>query len=502
MQSPFSFLQPTNADQVVDQYSLGQKQALINALKQSALQPQQPQQFGTVAARTSPITPIVQALSGYLAGQQQHKLDKQYGDLANQQSANNLALMTPQTQPIQPQQSPQPEVPQDLGAAMASLGQPQQPSVPRQLATALSAPSPEQQPMRDPKFVTSMNPGGFEPHYAANQLQMLGREKYTDKYIEPFIKPKHFERTVEGLLIDPESGQYYDADRKPLNDAQVQARIHPDNEKPMDELAKLNADYKAGRLNDADYKARRELMTTRAPSLNSPVNEKDPKVESAAQRIARYDAPPLTGAMLNRPFSQAVMDRVEQIHAENGTTYHGEEYPTRQAAYKAFSSGKQGDQVRSFNVGISHLQTAQDLAEALGNGDIRLLNKARQAWAEQTGSAAPTNLDTAKEVIKAEIVKSISGAGGGVADREKALAGIDKAASPAQLKGAIATAQKLMGGQLGGLKRQYEQSTGRNDFERLLSKDSLPYLSTKEGLGDSSASATPTKGWGKAQVVQ
>jgi len=85
----------------------------------------------------------------------------------------------------------------------------------------------------------------------------------------------------------------------------------------------------------------------------------------------------------------------------------------------------------------------------------------------------------------------ISGAGGGVADRERALAGIDKASSPAQLKGAIDTARRLMGGQLGGLKRQYEQSTGRKDFERFLSEDSKPYLNTKEGTGDSNAAAHP-----------
>lgn len=268
-------------------------------------------------------------------------------------------------------------------------------------------------------------------------------------------------------------------------------------EQPMDELAKLTADLKAGRISAADYKARREIMTTRPASMYADVGANDPKVEAAAKLIARYDQAPLTSMALRTPFGQAVTQRVLELNPE----YHGEEFPKRQAAYKAFASGKQGDQVRSFNVGISHLNTVAELADALGNGDTPALNRISQAIAEATGGAAPTNLETAKEVVKAEIVKAVSGAGGGAGDRERALAGIDKAASPAQLKGAIGVAQKLMGGQLGGLRRQYEQSTGRKDFESLLSPDAAPYLATKEGMGDEGAGSkravpnTNSKGW-------
>lgn len=224
-------------------------------------------------------------------------------------------------------------------------------------------------------------------------------------------------------------------------------------------------------------------MTTRPANMYADVAPDDPKVDAAAKLIARYDQAPLTSMALRTPFGQAVTQKVLELNPE----YHGEEFPKRQAAYKAFATGKQGDQVRAFNVGISHLNTASDLADALGNGDIPAINKISQAWAQATGSAAPTNLDTAKEVIKGEIVKAVVGGQAAAGDRERALAGIDRASSPAQLKGAIQVAQKLMGGQLGGLRRQYENSTGRKDFESQLSPDSIPYLSTKEGMGDENA---------------
>lgn len=56
-------------------------------------------------------------------------------------------------------------------------------------------------------------------------------------------------------------------------------------EKPMDELSKLNADFKAGRIAKADYDARKLLMTTRAPSQQASFATGDSELlASLAQR--------------------------------------------------------------------------------------------------------------------------------------------------------------------------------------------------------------------------
>jgi hypothetical protein len=140
------------------------------------------------------------------------------------------------------------------------------------------------------------------------------------------------------------------------------------------------------------------------------------------------------------------------------------------AAVKAFTSGKQGNSVRSFNVSLSHLDTLSSLADALHNGDAKMFNKFGNYIAEQTGNPAPTNFDAAKKIVGDEVVKAIVGAGGGVHDREEAARVIASANSPAQLKGAIGTYQELMRGQLDGLQQQYEASTGRKDFNKFLSQ--------------------------------
>lgn len=269
MQNPFAFVKAPALDpsQAADQYSLGQKQALINALKQAAMSPAQPQQYGAIASRTSPITPIVQALMGYKAGKDQDKLNTQVGDLAKQQQAQTLSMMgggQPQQQTA-PQQLPDPYSPQ-MQDAMQSAQMDQNA---QQLVRALSAQpqqqvQPSQQPMRDKKWVTNMNPGGFEPGFASMQYRTLGPDKYSAQFVEPFIKPHNLQGTSHGMRFDPQNGQYSDAEGRALSDAEVQARMRPEADKPMDELSKLNADFKAGRIEKKDYEARKLLMTTRA----------------------------------------------------------------------------------------------------------------------------------------------------------------------------------------------------------------------------------------------
>jgi hypothetical protein len=96
---------------------------------------------------------------------------------------------------------------------------------------------------------------------------------------------------------------------------------------------------------------------------------------------------------------------------------------------------------------------------------MRAFNSIAQRIASETGNPAPTNFDAAKKIVADEVVKAIVGSGGGVSDREEAARAFDKASSPEQLSGAIATAKRLMRGQLNGLKQQYKASTGKDDFD-------------------------------------
>lgn len=169
-------------------------------------------------------------------------------------------------------------------------------------------------------------------------------------------------------------------------------------------------------------------------------------------------APP-TGYALRNPQILKMMERVAQKYPEFDAT----EYAGKTKAMRDFTTGKQGDSIRSFAVANDHLGQLGNLVDALNNGNTPLINKYGNIIAQQTGSVAPTNFDAAKGIVAKEVLKSIVAGGGGVEERQELAHLLDNAKTTKQLKGVIETYQHLMVAQKEGLTRQYEVSTGRKD---------------------------------------
>jgi len=199
--------------------------------------------------------------------------------------------------------------------------------------------------------------------------------------------------------------------------------------------------------------------------IEKPSDTVDPtSVENTAQLIANNQIPMLSGFALKSKWGQDVISRVRELNPD----YAGADYGSNAAGLKQFTSGKNGNTIRSLNVAVQHLDQLSQLATALNNGDIPSVNRLAIWWKRNTGNAAPTNFETAKKVVADEVVKAIVGSGGVVADREEAARSINAAGSPEQLQQAIQTYQGLMTGQLNGLREQYRAATGRNNFESML----------------------------------
>lgn len=173
-----------------------------------------------------------------------------------------------------------------------------------------------------------------------------------------------------------------------------------------------------------------------------------------------------------------------------------QDFKSQEKAVKDFSTGMQGRQVNSFNTAIDHLDTMGKLSDALGNGDTKAINAIGNMVAKQTGAPAPTSFNAAKQIVTAEVIKSIVASGGGVKERQEAEANFAAANSPAQLKGVINAYKDLMGGQLKSLELQYGNTTGRKDFEKKLTPAAKEELSkVKSNLTGADAQALE---WAKA----
>jgi hypothetical protein len=164
-------------------------------------------------------------------------------------------------------------------------------------------------------------------------------------------------------------------------------------------------------------------------------------------------------------------------------------------ADRDFATGPQGNAIRSFSVALSHMDTLQELGDALKNGDVQRINAAKNRWNSEFGSPAPDNFTFATQIVSDEVLKAVLGSGAGTGgDRERLQAAFANAAkSPAQISDALRVARELMGGQLGGLKQQYMQTTGGSaaDFDARLSpaarKALLPLTEGKKPEGQGSA---------------
>ena len=143
----------------------------------------------------------------------------------------------------------------------------------------------------------------------------------------------------------------------------------------------------------------------------------------------------------------------------------------------AFTAGPEGRSVRSINVAEDHLEALGELVGAIENKDINIINRIKNYIESEFGVSAPTNLNAAKQIISAEVIKAVVASGGGVTERQEASKYISGARSPEQLIGIIAVYQRLMAGQAVGLKKQYESGTNRTDFdERFLAPETKKQL--------------------------
>ena len=300
----------------------------------------------------------------------------------------------------------------------------------------------------------------YDPNFGA---------KIAETSISKALTPKEPIKIGAGeVLLDPNTNQpLYTAPNKPATEHTPQIQQLLNYQKTLDPKS---PDYKI--ISNAIKKE-----SSFAPNAMTIMPDAT-QVENAAQMIANGQIKPLSGFAMRSPYGQSVMSRVKELNPD----YRAGDVESSIKATKDFATGKNGNTVRSLNVAVNHLDTLGQLSDALNNNDINLFNKIGNTYAQQTGNPIPTNFNAAKKIVADEIVKGIVGSGGGVADREEAAASISAANSPAQLKGVIDTYKQLLGGQLSGLKQQYETTTGKKDFNKFISPN------TQKNIGDHSQS--------------
>lgn len=195
---------------------------------------------------------------------------------------------------------------------------------------------------------------------------------------------------------------------------------------------------------------------------------------SVARAIAEYrERPPALGT--RNPQNRALMAEVLRINPN----YRESGYKTVQDFRGA---GRHADTMRSMDVAIDHMDALDEYAKALKTGNSQLINRAQAIFQQQTGAAAPQNVQEASAFVGAEVQKAL----GASTQRERLESAgyFGVANSPEQAIAATQVARRLLSGQLNGLRREYKNGTGLDDFDTLLDPRTVSVLdATRSGGG-------------------
>lgn len=209
----------------------------------------------------------------------------------------------------------------------------------------------------------------------------------------------------------------------------------------------------------------------------------DPATRDAiATAIANYQLSPLDERARQMAGGPETMKKVLDFNPD----YQEGRYPEINKALVAFGPGKEGQQTRFLNVGVQHLDVFDQAAQALKNGDVKALNSLGNYFQDQFGVAPPNTFEGLKQIVGTEIEKAIAGGIGASSDRDRLMASLNRANSPEALQAMTNGFRALMGGQLKGLQRQYEDATpntpsfrgsGQFAFSNKLDPDTVKALS-------------------------
>ncbi len=460
---------------------LSRQEMVAQALLQQSQTPMQaPEAKGRFQGRISPMEGIAKLVQAYLGQQGLSEADRRYSDLA-QQAQTGRADALQQYEKIR---TGTPAVPYNDTLGSEAPEAPVSPGVKGDPRKAVEMALNNAYLARNPMVAADLK--RTEPKWEVKKsFDSSGKEVQTLVNLNDPTQTMPFGNSkattpVQVTTVDPETKRpvikFVDPTKQTEALPQPVKMTMEDTGKVIVPVDPYNPPVGLGKTTTPgqDQSRRTSLQTHGLGEDGLPTGD----IKDVAQAIARYDMAPLSSWGMSSPRGQQIMSEVMKANPE----YDVKNFHAADKAVKDFSSGKQGNTVRSFNVAISHLDTLSGLADALHNGDTQLINKAGNFVSTQLGGPAPVNFEAAKKIVGDEIVKAIVGSGGGVHDREEASKTVAAASSPAQLKGVINTYKELMRGQLGGLKQQYEQSTGRRDFDKFLSSQGM---ATAKGGGSS-----------------
>ena len=186
----------------------------------------------------------------------------------------------------------------------------------------------------------------------------------------------------------------------------------------------------------------------------------DPNLGAQVKAIVDGRAPYPTGTFLRTPLGQRLAAYVTQADP----TFETGNATTRVKVRNDFNTGgpnSPAGAITAGNTAIGHLGELSDVAEALGNGSLPVINRAWNAGAQALGGGIPvTQFNNIVGKYVEEATKLYRGTGGTESDIQRDISNLSPDMSPPQLRAAIATQAALIQSKTSALQDRWRQGMG------------------------------------------
>jgi hypothetical protein len=218
--------------------------------------------------------------------------------------------------------------------------------------------------------------------------------------------------------------------------------------------------------------------------------------KNVVKMLTNYKMPLPSAFALKTPYWQGILQRASTYDP----TFDASQYPTRLATRKAFTQGKQGQNITGLNTAVGHIDSLVKAYKDLDQTKVQTVNQAVNVLAKyfpitkslEERQGKITGVKTKFNAVKGEMASIFKQSGATDQEIKSWNDTVDDptTATPEMWKNFIASALELMGSRLGALHGQYETSMGKPaDFSFLnpKSKDILKKLGVDVAVLDPTA---------------
>lgn len=187
---------------------------------------------------------------------------------------------------------------------------------------------------------------------------------------------------------------------------------------------------------------------------------------------------------LRSPYWQDMLSAVSQYDPK----FDAVNYNSRANTRKAFTSGKEAQNLNALNTVMGHLDDLRSAGDALNNSDWPWVNKVSNALGGQMDPNLKGRLNAfniSRQAVASEMERAYKGTGGNLADIEAWKHTLDTSDSPEAIHAAVKQGVKLLSSKIQALGDQYSKGMGitKEGLELLNPKTREVYLRL---LGESS----------------